>query len=195
MSNNESIAKAIAHVLEKPSDRPKPQKEVILIMPSTVALIKIPAKATLTYEDQSWESLTQPWVISDLTGNVIARFATNAQAERHIQWKGYELVEVDQQTIAQTELEQYIEVQAEIVAPEPNRQFRAKSIEVIEKHGSEYNEYTVFSPNSNTYYVVRPQHPEIKERCECADCFYRGAKCKHQIAVENVLCPQLAILK
>jgi hypothetical protein len=60
----------------------------------------------------------------------------------------------------------------------------AALVEVRELHE---NEYVVHSQKSNSFYKVRPNHPESSERCECADCYYRGAKCKHQIAVEQFI--------
>ncbi|MFB2769815.1 hypothetical protein ACE1AT_11080 [Pelatocladus sp. BLCC-F211] len=64
------------------------------------------------------------------------------------------------------------------------REERATTIEVLEQHG---DEFVVHNCLNDHYYVVRPNHPEANERCECADCYYRGVKCKHQIAVENFL--------
>jgi hypothetical protein len=64
------------------------------------------------------------------------------------------------------------------------REERALTIEVLEQHG---NEFVVHNCENNHYYVVRPNHLELSERCECADCHYRACKCKHQIAVENFL--------
>ncbi|MEH1789691.1 MAG: hypothetical protein V7L23_30075 [Nostoc sp.] len=64
------------------------------------------------------------------------------------------------------------------------REERALTIEVLEQHG---DEFVVHNCENNHYYVVRLNHVEPKERCECADCHYRGVKCKHQIAVENFL--------
>jgi hypothetical protein len=61
---------------------------------------------------------------------------------------------------------------------------RALTIEVLEQHG---DEFVVHNCQNNHYYVVRPNHLELSERCECADCHYRACKCKHQIAVENFL--------
>jgi hypothetical protein len=64
------------------------------------------------------------------------------------------------------------------------REERALTIEVLEQHA---DEFVVHNCENNHYYVVRPNHVEPQERCECADCHYRGVKCKHQIAVENFL--------
>ncbi len=64
------------------------------------------------------------------------------------------------------------------------REERAAMIEVLEQHG---DEFVVHNCENDHYYVVRPNHPEPNQRCECADCHYRGVKCKHQIAVENFL--------
>ncbi|MEH2070047.1 MAG: hypothetical protein V7K47_18110 [Nostoc sp.] len=67
------------------------------------------------------------------------------------------------------------------------REERAATIEVLEQHGEEF---VVHNCENDHYYVVRPNHPEEKQRCECADCHYRSVKCKHQIAVENYLVQQ-----
>ncbi|MEH1780251.1 MAG: hypothetical protein V7L26_14235 [Nostoc sp.] len=64
------------------------------------------------------------------------------------------------------------------------RSERAAAIEILEQHG---DEFVVHNCENDHYYVVRPNHVEPQERCECADCHYRGVKCKHQIAVENFL--------
>jgi hypothetical protein len=64
------------------------------------------------------------------------------------------------------------------------REEKAATIDVLEQHG---DEFVVHNCENNHYYVVRPNHLEPKERCECADCHYRSVKCKHQIAVENFL--------
>ncbi|QSJ14171.1 hypothetical protein JYQ62_19740 [Nostoc sp. UHCC 0702] len=53
-------------------------------------------------------------------------------------------------------------------------------VEVTEVHGGEY----VVKSKSN-YYTVRPGQLDPRDRCECGDCHWRGAKCKHQIAVEQ----------
>ena len=60
------------------------------------------------------------------------------------------------------------------------REAAAQSVEVVET--SLYS-YTVKS--ANNYYVVRPGHADLRQRCECADCNFRGAFCKHQIAVAD----------
>lgn len=61
---------------------------------------------------------------------------------------------------------------------------RAEAIQVLEQNG---NEFVVANSENGNHYVVRPNHPEVNQRCECADCHYRGSKCKHQIAVETFL--------
>ncbi|MFB2770231.1 hypothetical protein ACE1AT_13225 [Pelatocladus sp. BLCC-F211] len=68
------------------------------------------------------------------------------------------------------------------------REFKANGIEVLEAHG---NEYIVRNIENDNHYVVRPGHVEVNQRCECADCYYRDAKCKHQVAVENFLFQRL----
>ncbi|MFL9458899.1 hypothetical protein AB0758_48955 [Tolypothrix bouteillei VB521301_2] len=61
---------------------------------------------------------------------------------------------------------------------------RACAIKVKEEHNSEY---VVYNQNNGHHYVVRPLHPNPRERCECGDCHFRGIKCKHQIAVESFI--------
>jgi len=48
-------------------------------------------------------------------------------------------------------------------------------IEVLERHG---NEYFVRNSQNNNHYVVCLNHPDVKMRCECADCFFRGIQFK-----------------
>jgi hypothetical protein len=86
----------------------------------------------------------------------------------------------DEQVTAQSKLKELIKEQSLQVT----REEQAKSVQVVEKHTTEYGIQYVTLSNDN-YYVVTPDHPNPKERCECGDCHYRGAKCKHQIAVEN----------
>jgi hypothetical protein len=66
----------------------------------------------------------------------------------------------------------------------------ATQVEVREIH---QNQYVVYSQKSNSYYTVRPKQTDQYQRCECADCHYRGAKCKHQIAVEQFLTKTLKV--
>jgi hypothetical protein len=61
---------------------------------------------------------------------------------------------------------------------------RANAINVLEQND---DEFVVENLETGSHYIVRPSHPEINQRCECADCHHRGTKCKHQIAVENFL--------
>jgi len=113
-------------------------------------------------------------------------------AFRHIQWNGYELV--DEQETVQAELNDYIEQQAETIAPDTARTERAKTVEVLEKHVTNgITQYIVLS--NDNFYVVTPNHPNLKERCECGDCHYRGVKCKHQIAVELSDCLDLLAIQ
>jgi hypothetical protein len=59
------------------------------------------------------------------------------------------------------------------------REIGSQSVEVVE---STLYSYTVKS--GNNYYVVRPG-ADRHHRCECGDCNFRGAFCKHQIAVAD----------
>ncbi|MEH1788840.1 MAG: hypothetical protein V7L23_25490 [Nostoc sp.] len=65
---------------------------------------------------------------------------------------------------------------------------RANTIEVLEQHN---DEFVVENSENGNHYIVRPNTSEVNQRCECADCHYRGAKCKHQIAVEKFLSSSL----
>ncbi|WP_375491193.1 hypothetical protein [uncultured Nostoc sp.] len=65
---------------------------------------------------------------------------------------------------------------------------RANTINVLEQNG---NEFVVNNCENGNHYIVRPNHPEVNQRCECGDCHYRGTKCKHQIAVEKFLSSSL----
>lgn len=65
---------------------------------------------------------------------------------------------------------------------------RANTIEVLEQHD---DEFVVENSENRNHYIVRPSHPEVNQRCECADCHYRGVRCKHQIAVEKFLSSSL----
>jgi hypothetical protein len=47
--------------------------------------------------------------------------------------------------------------------------------------------FIVKNPDNGNHYVVRPNHPNPKERCECGDAHFRGVHCKHQIAADNYL--------
>lgn len=60
------------------------------------------------------------------------------------------------------------------------REEKSQLVSVVE---SSLYSYTVKS--ANNYYVVRPDTPDVQQRCECADCNFRGAFCKHQIAVAD----------
>jgi hypothetical protein len=53
-------------------------------------------------------------------------------------------------------------------------------VEVKEVHGGAY----VVKSKAN-HYTVRPGQIDPRDRCECGDCHWRGAKCKHQLAVEQ----------
>lgn len=52
--------------------------------------------------------------------------------------------------------------------------------------------FIVRNPENGNHYVVRPNHPDPKERCECGDTHFRGVRCKHQIAAEDYLGQSIA---
>lgn len=45
--------------------------------------------------------------------------------------------------------------------------------------------YEVRSSDGIDSYIVHPNAIDPSWRCECADTFYWGTKCKHQVAVDN----------
>jgi len=65
-----------------------------------------------------------------------------------------------------------------------DREKGAEMIEVLERHGSEY---VVRNSQNNNHYVVRPNDSDVRMRCECADCYFSGIQCKHQIAAMKYL--------
>ncbi|RCJ20187.1 hypothetical protein A6S26_05545 [Nostoc sp. ATCC 43529] len=65
---------------------------------------------------------------------------------------------------------------------------RANTIQVLEHRD---DKFVVQGSDNKSRYTVRPKHLDPNQRCECADCRHRGSKCKHQIAVENFLNPNL----
>ncbi|MBW4617500.1 MAG: hypothetical protein KME21_30670 [Desmonostoc vinosum HA7617-LM4] len=62
------------------------------------------------------------------------------------------------------------------------REHKAATIEVLEQYG---DKYVVQNQENGNCYVVRLNELDPHQRCECLDCYHRGVKCKHQIAVEN----------
>ena len=102
---------------------------------------------------------------------------------------------IDEQAVAQAELNEHIEESAETIAPEEElgrlkREQASKSIEVLEKHG---DTYIVCNQENGNHYAVQPSHENPHERCECADCHFRGARCKHQIAVSSYILSQVEV--
>ncbi|MBO3463568.1 hypothetical protein G7B40_001550 [Aetokthonos hydrillicola Thurmond2011] len=102
---------------------------------------------------------------------------------------------IDEQAVAQAELGEYIEAQAEAIAPEKElsrlkREQASKSIKVLEKHG---DTYIVCNEENGNHYAVHPSHEDPNERCECADCHFRGVRCKHQIAVTSYILSQIKV--
>ena len=81
----------------------------------TQSTISAQAIAKISYEDESFQGLTQPYAVIS-NGIEVFRHATYAGCERFIRWHGYTLL--DEQEIAQLEFEQHIEQQAAVIAPE-----------------------------------------------------------------------------
>jgi hypothetical protein len=120
-----------------------------------------------------------------VNGEIVHR--TYQQAERHCKWQGYTLV--DSQTLAQQELEVELEVQAATKAE------KAASVEVIEQHTENgFVKFVTLNHKNGNYYTVTPAHPIPKERCECGDNHFRGAECKHQLAVKNAIASRISFI-
>jgi hypothetical protein len=64
-------------------------------------------------------------------------------------------------------------------------------VEVVEMVSDD--EFIVRSQKTDSYYVVRPYKVDARSRCECGDCHWRGANCKHQIAVKQFLSQQFTL--
>lgn len=86
----------------------------------------------------------------------------------------------------------FLSKKAFVVSNLETRTQAAALIEVVEMVNDD--EFIVQSHKTNNYYVVRPYKMEARSRCECGDCHWRGAKCKHQIAVEQFLSQQFALV-
>jgi hypothetical protein len=139
-------------------------------------------EATIEFESESFEGSTQPYMVI-VGSELVHRAATYQLAERHCKWQGYTLV--DSQTLAQNELEAELEVQ--VVAR------KAKTVEVLEQHQDEGFVKFVVQSGENIY-TVTPAHPVNNQRCECGDNHFRGAECKHQIAVKNAIASRISFI-
>ena len=139
-------------------------------------------EATIDFESESFEGSTQPYMVI-VGGEVVHRTTTYQLAERHCKWQGYTLL--DSQTLAQNELEAELEVQ--VVAR------KAKTVEVLEQHQDEGFVKFVVQSGGNIY-TVTPAHPVNNQRCECGDNHFRGAECKHQIAVKNEIASRISFI-
>jgi hypothetical protein len=118
-------------------------------------------------------------------GEIVHSVIAYAAAEGWVTRKGYTLV--DSQTLAQNELEAELEVQANARAE------KAKSVEVLEQVEDEGFVKFIVQNNDNIY-TVTPAHPLPKERCECGDNHFRGAECKHQIAVKEEVASRISFI-
>jgi hypothetical protein len=135
-------------------------------------------EATIEFESESFEGSTQPYMVI-VGSELVHRAATYQLAERHCKWQGYTLV--DSLPLTQNELEAELEVQ--VVA-------RAKTSTVLEQH---QDEGFVVQSGENIY-TVTPAHPVNNQRCECGDNHFRGAECKHQIAVKKTLASRISFI-
>jgi hypothetical protein len=142
-------------------------------------------EATIEFESESFEGSTQPYMV--IVGSELVHSTTTYQlAERHCKWQGYTLV--DSQTLTQNELEAELEVQ--VVARKAKT---AKTVEVLEQHQDDGFIKFVVQSGENIY-TVTPAHPVKNQRCECGDNHFRGAECKHQIAVKNAIASRISFI-
>ena len=141
-------------------------------------------EATIDFHGDCYEGLTEPYVVL-AGGKVVHRTATYQQAVRHCQWQGYTLL--DSQTLAQNELE------AEEVQVVARKAKTAKTVEVLEQHQDDGFIKFVVQSGENIY-TVTPAHPVNNQRCECGDNHFRGAECKHQIAVKNAIASRISFI-
>ncbi|MFM6826743.1 MAG: hypothetical protein ACKPKT_13550 [Dolichospermum sp.] len=137
--------------------------------------------ATISFDADSYEGLTQPYVVL-VNGAVVHRTTTYQQAVRHCKWQGYTLV--DSQSVAQDELE------AEMVAQATAAESAIQVLEQVEDEGC----IKFIVQSGENFYTVTPAHPNPKQRCECGDTHFRGSECKHQVAVRNFLASQVQII-
>ncbi len=128
----------------------------------TQATIGAQAIAQISYDD-SINGLTQPYVVT-ANGQEIFRHATYAGCERFMQWHGYVLQ--DEQEIAQAELDQFIEQQAQEVAPE----IEIDSVE--NENGTVYRMWNSFYFLGSFYqdvdgkWVAQPANTDCLSRCD-----------------------------
>jgi hypothetical protein len=143
-------------------------------------------EATIEFDGESFEGSTQPYMVL-VNGEIVHRATTYQQAERYCKWQS--LTFVDSQTLAQQELEVELEVQA------ATRAEKAASVEVVEQHTENgFVKFVTLNHENGNYYTVTPAHPIPKERCECGDNHFRGAECKHQLAVKNAIASRISFI-
>jgi hypothetical protein len=153
------------------------------------AFVKISNEDDVTFTDidgfYNFEAQVNGETIAELSHD-----AFNSSNPWYVSVSGVEVYRASQYSEATDWVKlQYVAGALTLHQPQPvqvltTREERAATIVVWEQHG---DEFVVHNCENNHYYVVRPNHVEPQERCECADCHYRGVKCKHQIAVENLL--------
>lgn len=209
-------AKCVEAILEKQPfkvEEAAPQKITTAQIDDTTTVVyanDIPL-ATISHNDTD-NYLTHPWVVM-VNGNEIHATSTWQRAYSYITWHHKQNTLLDKPFDELTHTE-WLELKTDTPAPDQdeivavdlyraiNEQLAhnvaqeqpntctthgtqpAPEIQVLERHG---DEYITHNPQNGNYYVVRPNHPEKHHRCECGHTYYRGAKCKHQQAVEKHL--------
>jgi hypothetical protein len=111
---------------------------------------------------------------------IIQNFAKIVEAVRILKNGCIQVTYITKNTIGRAST--FLSSKAFIAITSATRSTAAQDIEIVERHG---NEFTAYSHKSGNYYIVRPQHPDRHQRCECADTKFRGEKCKHQTALSD----------
>ena len=115
------------------------------------------AIAKISYDDDSFNALTQPYVVT-ANGQEIFRHATYAGCERFMEWHGYELAQ-DEQEIAQAELDQFIEQQAAVIAPEIEIDtVESEDFGTLYRVWNSYHFLGTFYQSPEGYWVSQPFH-------------------------------------
>ncbi|MFM6254425.1 MAG: hypothetical protein ACKPEQ_35675 [Dolichospermum sp.] len=139
------------------------------------------ATATIGFDAECYEGLTQPYIIV-VDGQTVHRTVTYQMAVRYCKWHNLNIV--DSQSLAQDELE------AEMVAQATAAESAIQVLEQVEDEGC----IKFIVQSGENFYTVTPAHPNPKQRCECGDTHFRGSECKHQKAVKNKIAAKISFI-
>ena len=131
----------------------------------TQSTISAQAIAKISYEDESFQGLTQPYAVIS-NGIEVFRHATYAGCERFIRWHGYELAQNEQET-AQAELDQFIEQQAQEIAPEIEIDgVESEDFGTVYRVWNSYHFLGSFYQNHQGKWVVEPANTDCRQECD-----------------------------